>query len=106
MKLDLLNSQWLEIVFEGRNKKYGAYELRKSNSKTSTKAFIIGAIVFAFLVSLPMLAKLIPDTSDDDASLDKKIVTVKLPPKEKPKENLPPPPPPPRMRDQVKFVKP
>ncbi|MBK8599457.1 MAG: energy transducer TonB [Flavobacterium sp.] len=106
MKLDLLNSQWLEIVFEGRNKKYGAYELRKSNSKTSTKAFIIGAIVFAFLVSLPMLAKLIPDTSDDDASLDKKIVTVKLPPKEKPKENLPPPPPPPPKVDQVKFVKP
>jgi protein TonB len=106
MKLDLLNSQWLEIVFEGRNKKYGAYELRKSNSKTSTKAFIIGAIVFAFLVSLPMLAKLIPDASDDDASLDKKIVTVKLPPKEKPKENLPPPPPPPPKVDQVKFVKP
>ena len=105
MKLDLLNSQWLEIVFEGRNKKYGAYELRKSNSKTSTKAFIIGAFVFAFLVSLPMLAKLIPDSSDDDASLDKKIVTVKLPPKEKPKENLPPPPPPPKV-DQVKFVKP
>ena len=106
MKLDLLNSQWLEIVFEGRNKKYGAYELRKSNSKTSTKAFIIGAIVFAFLVSLPILAKLIPDASDDDASLDKKIVTVKLPPKEKPKENLPPPPPPPPKVDQVKFVKP
>ena len=76
--------------------------MRKSNSKTSTKAFIIGAIVFAFLVSLPMLAKLIPDASDDDASLDKKIVTVKLPPKEKPKENLPPPP----KVDQVKFVKP
>lgn len=106
MKLDLLNSNWLEIVFEGRNKSYGAYELRKSNAKTSTRAFIIGALVFAFLVSLPMLAKLIPDSSSDDASLDKKIVTVKLPPKEKPKENLPPPPPPPPKVDQVKFVKP
>jgi protein TonB len=39
-------------------------------------------------------------------NMDKKIVTVKLPPKEKPKENLPPPPPPPPKVDQVKFVKP
>jgi len=53
-----------------------------------------------------MLASLIPDSSDNDATLDTKIVTVKLPPKEKPKENLPPPPPPPPKVDQVKFVKP
>jgi hypothetical protein len=34
MKLDILKNQWLDIVFEGRNKTYGAYELRKSNQKT------------------------------------------------------------------------
>ncbi|MBC7606494.1 MAG: energy transducer TonB [Burkholderiales bacterium] len=106
MKLDLLKKQWLDIVFEGRNKSYGAYELRKENSVTSTKAFIFGALVFAFLVSIPMLANLIPDSSENDANLDKKIVTIKLPPKEKPKEDLPPPPPPPPKVDQVKFVKP
>jgi len=53
------------------------------------------------------LINLIPDSSDDDLSLNEKITTVKLPPKEeKPKENLPPPPPPPPKVDQVKFVKP
>ena len=106
MKLDLLNKDWLDIVFEGRNKAYGAYELRKDNPKTSVRAFIIGAIVFAFLVSIPMIAKWLPTGSDNDDTLDKKIVTVKLPPKEKPKENIPPPPPPPPKVDQVKFVKP
>ncbi len=106
MKLDLLKNQWLEIVFEGRNKLYGAYELRKTNGKTTTKSLIIGAVIFVFLVSIPVLANLIPDSSDD-TTLDQKITTVKLPPKEeKPKENLPPPPPPPPKVDQVKFVKP
>ena len=106
MKLDLLKNQWLEIVFEGRNKLYGAYELRKTNGKTTTKSLIIGAVIFVFLVSIPVLANLIPDSSDD-ATLDQKITTVKLPPKEeKPKENLPPPPPPPPKVEQVKFVKP
>ena len=106
MKLDILKHQWLEIVFEGRNKIYGAYELRKSNSKTSLRALVIGSLLFALAVSAPLIISLIPDSSDEDLTLDTKITTVKLPPKEKPKENLPPPPPPPPKVDQVKFVKP
>ncbi len=106
MKLDILKDQWLEIVFEGRNKIYGAYELRKSNSKTSLRALVIGSLLFALAVSAPLIISLIPDSSDEDLTLDTKITTVKLPPKEKPKENLPPPPPPPPKVDQVKFVKP
>ena len=55
---------------------------------------------------IPKIAAFIGSaTAEDEAALDKKITTVKLPPKEeKPKENLPPPPPP--KVDQVKFVKP
>jgi periplasmic protein TonB len=103
MKLDILNKKWLDMVFEGRNKSYGAYELRKDNQKTSVRALVLGAIIFSLLLSAPLIARLIPESNDDEA-LDKKITTVKLPPKEKPPENLPPPPPP--KVDQVKFVKP
>jgi protein TonB len=38
MKLDILKKSMVDIVFEGRNKTYGAYELRKSNRKTTIKA--------------------------------------------------------------------
>jgi protein TonB len=107
MKLDLLNGQWLDIVFEGRNKSYGAYEMRKKNQSTSALAFVIGAVVFALAVATPKIAEFIGNSSSDDsATLNTKITTVKMPPKEKPKENLPPPPPPPPKVDQVKFVKP
>ena len=106
MKLDLLNNNWLEIDFEGRNKSYGAYDLRKSVTKNTTKAFIFGTIIFAVLVSIPTIIRMIPD-AQEDTTLDTKITAVKMPPKkEKPKENLPPPPPPPPKVDQVKFVKP
>jgi protein TonB len=105
MKLDLIKDQWLEIVFEGRNKVYGAYELRKTNQKTTVRALIIGSVLFGFAIAMPLIINMIPD-SQDDTSLDTKITTVKLPPKEKPKENIPPPPPPPPKVDQVKFVKP
>jgi protein TonB len=106
MKLDLFKRQWIDIVFEGKNKAYGAYELRKENSKTNIRAFIIGAIIFVLAVSSPMIADLIPDSSDKQVTIDKKIVTIKLPPKEEQPKNLPPPPPPPPKVDQVKFVKP
>ncbi|WP_284652890.1 energy transducer TonB [Flavobacterium terrisoli] len=105
MKLDLLKRQWIDIVFEGRNKAYGAYELRKENPKTTLRSLIIGAFIFGLAVSAPLIISLIPDRSDD-ASLDQKIVTIKLPPKEEQPKDLPPPPPPPPKQDQVKFVKP
>ena len=107
MKLDIFTNQWLDIVFEGKNKAYGAYELRKSNTKTTVRALIIGAVLFSVLVAAPLIMSLLPDSSGDDDSLDTKIVTMKLPPKkEEPKKDLPPPPPPPPKVDQVKFVKP
>ena len=108
MKIDLLGKKWLDIVFEGRNKLYGAYDLRNKNTRTNLKALIIGAVVFAFAVATPMILDFIGSvTSKGDDGLHEKITAVKLPPKEeKPKENIPPPPPPPPKVDQVKFVKP
>lgn len=107
MKLDIIKNQWLDIVFEGRNKIYGAYELRKSNSKTTVKALIIGSIIFSFAVAAPLIASFLPDSGEDEVDHNVKIATIKLPPKkEEVKPNQPPPPPPPPKVDQVKFVKP
>ncbi|WP_426483760.1 energy transducer TonB [Flavobacterium sp. 2] len=108
MKLDIIKNQWLDIVFEGRNKIYGAYELRKSNNKTTVRALIIGSVIFSFAVAAPLIASYLPDSGEADMDKDIKIATVKLPPKKKEevKPNEPPPPPPPPKVDQVKFVKP
>ena len=107
MKLDLLNNKWIDIVFEGRNKSYGAYELRKKNTSTNIRAFIIGAFIFSLGIAAPVIINMLPDSSSEDDEIVTKVTSVKLPPKEeKPKENIPPPPPPPPKVDQVKFVKP
>lgn len=108
MKLDIFKSQWLDLVFEGRNKKYGAYVLRKENPKTSLRSLLLGGIVFSIAVSAPKLIELIPSGDEAKNSLDEKVVLVNM---EKPKENLPPPPPkkvePPKPKiDEVKFVEP
>lgn len=50
----LLSEKWCELVFEGRNKGYGAYLLRKNEGRYLTVALLIvtGAVLFAVL--LPM----------------------------------------------------
>jgi protein TonB len=105
MKLDLFKKQWIDIVFEGKNKAYGAYDLRQENPKTTLRSLVIGGLIFGLAIFAPILINMIPSGEDDNANLDQKIVTIKLPPKEQPKD-LPPPPPPPPKVDQVKFVKP
>jgi protein TonB len=106
MKLDLFKRQLIDIVFEGKNKAYGAYELRNENPKTTLRALIIGTIIFGLAVSAPLIISFLPDFSKNEEVLDQKIVTIKLPPKEEQPKDLPPPPPPPPKVDQVKFVKP
>ena len=36
----ILNADILDIIFEGRNKEYGAYELRKTYNKRLTIALV------------------------------------------------------------------
>ena len=106
MKLDIFKPQWLDLVFEGRNKKYGAYELRKENPKTAVKALLGGAFVFALALALPMLLDMLP-SSEAKNTLDEKVVLVKLDvPKEKIPEPIKPPEPPKPKIDEVKFVAP
>jgi protein TonB len=55
----ILTSDMLEILFEHRNKTYGAYELRKSYNKRMGISLIItgGIIVILFLLSLTAKSK-------------------------------------------------
>ncbi len=106
-KIDLFNPQWLDVVFAGRNKAYGAYELRRDNSKTTSRAVIIGSVLFIVLVSLPLIIRYISGILPE-AEKEKITEVVLLPPPPINKEELPPPPPePPKPKiDQVKFPPP
>ena len=48
-KLDLISLEWTDLVFEGRNKEYGAYQLRKGTSKRNIWSIIIVALAAVLL---------------------------------------------------------
>ena len=48
-KVDLLDNNWVDLVFEGRNKEYGAYVLRKETGKRNLKSMLL---VFAVIIAI------------------------------------------------------
>ncbi|MEJ8803581.1 energy transducer TonB [Pontibacter sp. H249] len=101
-----------DIVFEGRNKAYGAYSLRKLYNKHVTKAYIIATILFFLFISIPLISRLLA-TEEEEEVVERIITEVDLAPPPPLEENTPPPPPPPDLppppppvRAQVKFTPP
>ena len=45
-----------DIIFENRNKDYGAYSLRKSYNKNMMSALVIAIVIFLLGVSVPLIA--------------------------------------------------
>lgn len=52
-KNDLFKKDWLDIVFAGRNKQYGAYKLRLESPRTTLLALGSGVCLFAFVFVAP-----------------------------------------------------
>ena len=52
---ELRYTDFEELVFEDRNKEYGAYDLRKSYKWFLTKAFFLGTVIFVAAIILPLV---------------------------------------------------
>lgn len=88
-----------EIVFENRNKAYGAYDLRTNYRSILTKAFIFGTILFCVAAFTPFVIMKIKqmnakETQEVNANLIEIIPEETI--IEEPVEEEPPPPPPPK----------
>lgn len=93
-----------EIVFENRNKAYGAFDLRSSYRRILTKAFLIGTALFCVLAAVPfVMMKIKQMTADPTVDVEANLVEIlpeEEPILEQPKEEEPPPPPPPPQEEE------
>ena len=51
-KIDLIDNSWVDLVFEGKNQAYGAYQLRKNTGSRNLKALITMFIGFAIIAAI------------------------------------------------------
>lgn len=108
-KIDLTSREWCELVFEGKNKQFGAYEMRMDSPRRHNIAMLVVVILAIMALTLPALIKsVIPEkeekevmtqvtelTAMEEAEVDKEP--------EPPKPDLPPPPP---LKSSIKYVPP
>ncbi|MFN4146034.1 MAG: energy transducer TonB [Runella sp.] len=92
-----------DIIFENRNKAYGAYDLRKAYRPTLTKATAIGGALFLLAMLSPALISLIP--KEEQQLNMSEIDLMKIPPPPIDPNEPPPPPPPPIEMPKVATVR-
>lgn len=95
---------FLEIVFEKRNKTYGAYVLRKKYSRTMIIAMLVGILGFSAGVITPYLnAK----AMEGKQGREEYVVELQMESLDQPTDAVapPPPPPPPPAEDAVQQTR-
>ncbi len=82
-KLNINKNEWLELVFEGKNKEYGAYQLRQENGRTTMKAFFSALALLAGIATLPIILSSFSDKPIEIIDNDGPVVLVDLGPTHK-----------------------
>ena len=109
--VNLTSQEWCDIVFEGKNKEYGAYKIRRTSSKRHTIALITIFIVAIFIAALPTLiakvAEAVAKRNIAEGLTDKTVLADLEEIKEDeviPPQNEEPPPPP--LKATIMFTPP
>ncbi len=90
----ILSADILDILFDGRNKEYGAYDLRKTYNKRIQIAMIGMLLLCALLIGGALVANSTKKGKADIVVADMTLENVN---KEEKKPEPPPPPPPPKQ---------
>lgn len=96
-----------DIVFQNRNKEYGAYDIRRRYSRTMTISIIVGITIIAAAAIIPYLkAKSIAMIKARDANEVIAEMANDIQQEEAAPPPPPPPPPPAEQQTVVKYVAP
>lgn len=103
-----------EIVFNNRNKAYGAYNLRKTYPRILTKAFVVGTTLFCILAITPfILTKIKEIIPKEKTEVKAELIDLTQPEEEiieeieeKPEEVAPPPKEEPIQQEVIQNVVP
>lgn len=87
--VSIFEKKWIDLVFEGKNKEYGAYQLRQESPRTTLKAFFFGIFSIVFVSGIGIFFSSFgptPKPIPDDGLYDSIVVVNVKPPIEEEKE--------------------
>lgn len=107
-KIDLTSQEWCDMIFEGKNKAYGAYSMRQNFAKRLNFSCILVLVVAAVGFSIPTLIKLATPEQKDVMTEVTTLSQLEEPEvkQEEVKKVEPVAPPPPALKSSIKFTAP
>jgi protein TonB len=103
--INITSTVWRELVFDGKNKDYGAYTIRKNSSKRHIIAYITVIIFIILVMVLPSLVEFLTPVRDDQGVTETTKISnieIALPDENKVEQiNVPPPP---ALKSTIKFA--
>jgi len=110
--INLISQEWNDIIFEGKHKEYGAYEMRRSSSKRHIVAFGISFLIVVFVALLPTIISEIEKrrpvaenlTEDTVLANLQKELEEEVQKQDEIRDNSEPPPPP--LKSTIQFTAP
>jgi len=106
-KIDLTSNEWINLVFEGKNQEYGAYQFRKDSSRRHLIALIITLAITLVAFLVPVLINVVATIGDGrvvvmDATTFSDLEEAKEEEQQKPEE-IPVEVIPLDLKNQIKF---
>ena len=74
-KIDLASREWCDLVFEGRNREYGAYRARANKGKFQLRALIFVLILIAAIIAFLIAKNAVEAAIEKNRALDGEQVT-------------------------------
>ena len=106
-KIDLTSPEWCELIFQGKNKAYGAYKMRANSPKRHTWAMVIVVIIAAISFSIPTLVKLATPKQKEVMTEVTTLSQLEEPEvKQEEFKKVEPVAPPPALKSSIKFTAP
>lgn len=107
--VNINSTEWCDIVFEGRNKSYGAFALRQSSWKRHILAFAIILLFVGFVTALPLIISTVKAATGmrtENIKGEYTIAVIDQPLNKVDEVQKPPVPEPPKFIEMTKFVPP
>ncbi|MDD3321030.1 MAG: TonB family protein [Paludibacter sp.] len=105
-KIDLTSLEWRELIFQGKNKGYGAYTLRAESNKRHNVAMIIITIVVLLVFSLPKLIDMVKPKQREIITEVTTLSALEKPEVKNDIKKVGPAEPPPALKSSIKFTAP
>ena len=77
-KIDLIDNGWVDLVFEGKNQAYGAYQLRKTTGKRNLTSILIMFAIGVAIATFVAIKGVVENAMKQDVAIEADVELTKL----------------------------